>query len=117
MDSSLRPQARPVTELPYSDIEKIEKIVWAEARGESLEGRDAVRGVILNRLASDRFPDTVDEVLNSSEFEPIEAYGSIDDIPAPKDDLNGQIEEFVDYIQLGNDAVEGRTFFQNTSTT
>ena len=117
MDSSLRPQARPVTELPYSDIEKIEKIVWAEARGESLEGRDAVRGVILNRLASDRFPNTVDEVLNSSEFEPIETYGSIDDIPAPQDDLNGQIEEFVDYIQLGEDAVEGRTFFQNTSTT
>ena len=117
MDSSLRPQARPVTELPYSDIEKIEKIVWAEARGESLEGRDAVRGVILNRLASDRFPDTVDEVLNSSEFEPIETYGSISDIPAPQDDLNGQIEEFVDYIQLGKDAVEGRTFFQNTETT
>ena len=65
MDSSLRPQARPMTELPYSDIEKIEKIVWAEARGESLEGRDAVRGVILNRLASDRFPDTVDEILNA----------------------------------------------------
>ncbi len=117
MDSSLRPQARPITELPYSDIEKIEKIVWAEARGESLEGRDAVRGVILNRLASDRFPDTVDEVLNSSEFEPIEAYGSINEIPAPQDDLNGQIEEFVDYIQLGKDAVEGRTFFQNSSTT
>lgn len=117
MDSSLRPQARPLTELPYSDIEKIEKIVWAEARGESLEGRDAVRGVILNRLASDRFPDTVEEVLNSSEFEPIETYGSIDDIPAPQEDLENQVQEFVDYIQLGEDAVDGRTFFQNTSTT
>lgn len=117
MDSSLRPQARPLTELPYSDIEKIEKIVWAEARGESLEGRDAVRGVILNRLASDRFPDTVEEVLNSSEFEPIETYGSIADIPAPQEDLENQVQEFVDYIQLGEDAVDGRTFFQNTSTT
>ena len=117
MDSSLRPKARPLTELPYSDIEKIEKIVWAEARGESLEGRDAVRGVILNRLASDRFPDTVDEVLNSSEFEPIETYGSITDIPAPQDDLESQVQEFVDYIQLGEDAVEGRTFFQNTART
>lgn len=117
MDSSLRPKARPLTELPYSDIEKIEKIVWAEARGESLEGRDAVRGVILNRLASDRFPDTVEEVLNSSEFEPIETYGSITDIPAPQEDLESQVQEFVDYIQLGEDAVEGRTFFQNTART
>ena len=117
MDSSPRPMTRPVTELPYSDIEKIEKIVWAEARGESLEGRDAVRGVILNRLSSDRFPDTVDEVLNSTEFEPIETYGSISSIPAPQDDLENQIQEFVDYIQLGDDAVEGRTFFQNSSTT
>ncbi len=117
MDSSPRPKTRPITELPYSDIEKIEKIVWAEARGESLEGRDAVRGVILNRLASDRFPDTVEEVLSSSEFEPIETYGSLSDIPAPKEDLESQVQEFVDYIQLGEDAVEGRTFFQNTSTT
>ena len=117
MDSSLRPKARPLTELPYSDIEKIEKIVWAEARGESLEGRDAVRGVILNRLASDRFPDTVEEVLNSSEFEPIETYGSLTDIPAPQEDLESQVQEFVDYIQLGEDAVEGRTFFQNTAKT
>ena len=117
MDSSLRPKARPLTELPYSDIEKIEKIVWAEARGESLEGRDAVRGVILNRLASDRFPDTVEGVLSSSEFEPIETYGSITDIPAPQDDLESQVQEFVDYIQLGEDAVEGRTFFQNTART
>jgi hypothetical protein len=117
VDSSLRPKARPLTELPYSDIEKIEKIVWAEARGESLEGRDAVRGVILNRLASDRFPDTVEEVLNSSEFEPIETYGSLTDIPAPQEDLESQVQEFVDYIQLGEDAVEGRTFFQNTART
>jgi hypothetical protein len=117
LETSLRPQARPMTELPYSDIEKIEKVVWAEARGESLEGRDAVRGVILNRLSSDRFPDTVDEVLNSTEFEPIETYGSISSIPAPQDDLENQIQEFVDYIQLGDDAVEGRTFFQNSSTT
>ena len=117
MDTSPRPKLRPKTELPYDDIEKIERVVWAEARGEGPEGRDAVRGVILNRLASDRFPDTVDEILTASEFEPVRTYGSVSKIPAPEDDLNAQLNEFVDYVQLGEDAVDGRTFFQNTGKT
>ena len=49
-DESPRPKLRPKTVLPYDDIEKIERLVWAESRGEGQEGRDAVRGVILNRL-------------------------------------------------------------------
>lgn len=117
MDTSPRPKLRPKTELPYEDIEKIERVVWAEARGEGVEGRDAVRAVILNRLASDRFPDTVDEILTASEFEPVRTYGSISEIPAPEDDLNAQLTEFADYVQIGEDAVDGRTFFQNTGKT
>jgi hypothetical protein len=116
-DESPRPKLRPKTVLPYDDIEKIERLVWAESRGEGQEGRDAVRGVILNRLASDRFPNTIDEILTEDQFEPIATYGSIFDIPAPREDLNEQINEFVDYVQLGEDAVDGRTFFQNTKTT
>ena len=117
MDTSPRPKLRPTTQLPYEDIEKIERVVWAEARGEGPEGRDAVRGVILNRLASDRFPSTVDEILVKGEFEPLDTYGDIFSIPAPEEDLQGQISEFVDYVQLGEDAVDGRTFFQNTGKT
>lgn len=117
MDTSLRPQSRPKTELPYEDIEKIERLVWAEAGTEGLEGRNAVRGVILNRLASDRFPDTIDGLLDPNEFEPIRKYGDVYDIPAPEDTLNGQISEFADYLQLGEDASGGRTFFQNLDIT
>ena len=117
MDSSPKPKLRPKTVLPYEDIEKIERVVWGEARGEGVEGRDAVRGVILNRLASDRFPDTIDEILSADQFEPVATYGDIFSIPAPEDDLNEQITEFADYVQLGQDAVDGRTFFQNISKT
>ena len=115
--SETRPQPRPTVEIPYDDIEKIERVVWAEARGEGQEGRNAVRGVILNRLASERFPDTVDEVLDPSQFEPVREYGSPRDIPAPEEDLTQGMNEFVDYVQLGNDAVDGRTFFQNMEVT
>lgn len=120
MMSSLRPQARPPepeTVLTMDDLRKIEKVVWAEANTEGVEGRNAVRGVIFNRLASGRFGDTVDEVLVANEFEPINTYGSIDAIPVSEDHLLRGMEEIVDYIQLGDDASSGSTFFQNTSTT
>ena len=117
VETSPRPKARPKTELPYEDADKIERLVWAEARGEGVEGRNAVRGVIFNRLASSRFPDTVDELLTADEFEPIRKYGDVYSIPVPEEDLQQGHAEFADYYQMGKDAVDGRTFFQNTSTT
>lgn len=117
METSTRPQQRPKTVLTYEDLQNIERVVWAEARGEGVDGRNAVRGVILNRLASDRFPDTVEGVLSPDQFEPVKTYGSISDIPAPQEELDANFAELTDYIQLGDDAVDGRTFFQNAETT
>ena len=117
INPNTRPKARPKTEIPYEDADKIERLVWAEARGEGVEGRNAVRGVIFNRLASSRFPDTVDELLTASEFEPIRKYGDVYSIPVPEEDLQKGHSEFADYYQIGEDAVDGRTFFQNTDTT
>jgi len=41
----------------------IAKMIYAEARGESLEGQVAVGAVILNRMKSGIFPDTVSGVI------------------------------------------------------
>ena len=117
VEESPRPQSRPALEISYRDADKIERVVWAEASGEGVEGRNAVRGVIFNRLASSRFPDTVDEIFTADEFEPIRKYGSAENIPIPKEDLENGHVEFADYYQLGKDAVDGRTFFQNGKTT
>lgn len=117
MDTVPRPKSRPELELTYDDLYNIERVVWAEARGEDVQGRDAVRGVIFNRLMSDRFPDTIEEVLSPDQFEPVRKYGTLSDIPVPQEDLEGQFSEMVDYIQIGKDAVDGRTFFQNAETT
>ena len=113
MDQSPRPKQRPKLKLTYNDLMKIERVVNAEAKGEGVEGRNAVRGVIFNRLMSDRFPDTVDEVLSPKEFEPVRKYGSIDKIPVDESALNEQLTEMADYIQLGEDASKGSTFFLN----
>jgi len=113
VDQSPRPKPRPKLKLSYNDLMKIERVVNAEAKGEGVEGRNAVRGVIFNRLMSHRFPNTVDEVLSPSQFEPVRKYGSIDKIPVDEDSLNAQIAEMADYIQLGEDASKGSTFFLN----
>lgn len=57
------------TELPslnFSDeeIDLIAKIIWLESRGESDEGEAAVCKVILNRLLSINFSDTIYKVLS-----------------------------------------------------
>lgn len=50
-------------EVSREDCELIAKIVYLEARGEPLEGQQAVAEVILNRVAADNFPDSVEEVV------------------------------------------------------
>ena len=69
MDQSPKPKLRPKLRLSYDDLKKIERVVNEEAKGEGVEGRNAIRGVIFNRLMSERFPNSVDEVLSPKEFE------------------------------------------------
>ncbi|HEX7065947.1 MAG TPA: cell wall hydrolase [Bacillales bacterium] len=44
-------------------IQLLAQLVYAEARGESLKGQVAVASVVLNRIESDKFPDTVAGVI------------------------------------------------------
>lgn len=50
-------------ELTIEEIDLLAKIIWLEARGESAEGQQAVAEVVLNRVASSQFPDTLKEVV------------------------------------------------------
>lgn len=53
----------PDITLTAADLDLMAKVVWVEAQGESFEGQQAVAEVILNRLASEHFPDTVSDVI------------------------------------------------------
>lgn len=59
----VRGEPRYGVELSWEEIQLIAKVVWVEARGESKEGQQAVAEVILNRLTSDGFSDTVNGVI------------------------------------------------------
>lgn len=65
-----------VIDLSDSDIEILQRIVEAEATGESTKGKILVANVILNRVKDDKFPDTVKGVVfqkdgNTYQFSPI----------------------------------------------
>ena len=70
------------SDLAYTeeDLYWLSRIISAESRGESLLGQVAVGNVVLNRVASDRFPDTVKSVVfdrkDAVQFEPV-ANGTI----------------------------------------
>jgi len=52
------PTAR-VTPAPQSDAELLAGIIWQEARGESDRGQQAVGEVVMNRVRSPRFPNSI----------------------------------------------------------
>ncbi len=68
-----------------SDIEMIAKVVHAEAGNQSLEGKRMVAAVVLNRVESDTFPDTVDEVI--SQKGQFSTYRSLDVTEPQWDDM------------------------------
>ena len=54
----------PGIRLTLEQEDLLAKVIWAEARGESAEGQQAVAEVVLNRLKSDRFPNTLYDVIH-----------------------------------------------------
>ena len=55
----------PDIHLTLEEIRLLARVVWVEAQGECAEGQQAVAEVVLNRLASDNFPDTLYSVIYS----------------------------------------------------
>lgn len=50
--------------LTEEEIELLARIVWLEANGEPVEGQEAVVEVVLNRMVSELYPDTLYDVLS-----------------------------------------------------
>lgn len=50
-------------DLTWEEQQLLAKLIWLEARGESAEGQQAVAEVVLNRLVSGKFGDTLSEVI------------------------------------------------------
>jgi len=96
------------------ELETLAKAVYSEARGESYTGQVAVAAVILNRVDSSLFPDTIDGVV----------YQKVDGSYAFSAVLDGQIhltpdQEAYDAARdalNGWDPSEGALYYYNPQT-
>ena len=91
------------------DAYLLAKIAMAEAEGEDTEGKALVIMVVLNRMYSDEFPDTIyDVIYQKQQFSPI-SNGRFDRIE-PNDDCY----KALDMIQLDKwDKSEGALYFES----
>ena len=66
--------------LTEDDIYTLACFVWAEAREEPAEAKQAVAEVVLNRLMSDKYPSTVRAVIQKTEFyRAVDAMARVDE--------------------------------------
>ena len=78
-----------------ADHRLLSKLVYAEARGESYKGQVAVAAVVLNRVSSASFPNTISGVIYQAGAFSCVSNGSINNTPdatairAARDALNG----------------------------
>lgn len=87
-----------------SDYEKslLEKLVYCEARGESQEGQIAVVNVVLNRLNSDEFPDTITEIVyQKGQFSPA-GNGAIN-YATPTQEIKESVNKALNGIKMVSD--------------
>ncbi len=68
---SVEPVECEESDYSQSDIDELARIIYWEARGETIEGQLAVANVVINRLNSDDFPDTMKGVISQeNQFTP-----------------------------------------------
>lgn len=89
------------------DLSLLARITHAEAKGEPFDGKVAVAAVILNRLKSPLFPNSIYEIIyQPRQFEPVQ-NGTINQLPD-----NSAYEAALNAIN-GSDPSEGALFFWN----
>lgn len=89
------------------DLFLLARVIFAEARGEPFEGQVAVGAVVLNRVRSPRFPNTIEEVIyQPGQFKPVED-GTINLIP---DDTAIKAARLA---LAGEDPTKGALYFYN----
>ncbi len=98
--------------LKYKELNVLLKIVEAEAGGEDITGKMLVANVIMNRVNSSRFPDTVTEVVyqktnGKAQFSPT-VDGRLDSVT-----VTSETVEAVERVLCGEDSSNGALYFRS----
>ena len=92
-------------DITTEEYEMLLRIVEAEAGGEDTEGKILVANVVLNRVESDKFPDTVEEVI-------FQKNGKVTQFSPVADGRYYTVEVSEDTIQAVNRALSGEDLSQ-----
>ncbi|MDQ1145676.1 N-acetylmuramoyl-L-alanine amidase [Bacillus sp. SORGH_AS 510] len=104
------PSDQPEITQGYSkhEIDLLARLVRAEAEIEPYQGKVAVACVVLNRVESDKFPNTIKDVIyQKGQFQPV-SNGEINK-PADKDSINAVQEA----LKEKRNVAAGSLFFYN----
>lgn len=106
-DIHIPEEAMRRTKIASADIDNLlARIVHAEAKGESYEGKVAVANVVLNRVDSPKWPDTIREVVyQQGQFQPV-SNGTINNQPS-RDSIRASHEA------ISNRTNDGAIYFYN----
>ena len=97
-----------VTTLNEADFRLFVCLIYAESGGEPYEGKLGVANVILNRLHSSRFPDTMEGVVyQKGQFGPVKD-GALNRQLALWDSGGYTKASYLEAIQAANDALNGK---------
>jgi len=98
------------------DESLLARIMYHEARGEGYSGMIAVGIVIKNRVMSDRFPNTIREVIKQPhQFEPV-SRGLLNHKPVEHDAWDMARQAAKDVLQSDSvEMMDGALFFHSTS--
>lgn len=92
------------------DSQKLLKLAMAEAEGESVEGKALVMLVALNRVWSDEFPDSIEEVIfQKNQFSPVAEGGRY-----WTTEPDAGCYEALELVMDGWDESQGALYFEST---
>ena len=107
LSSTSKMPERQVFSLNGSTQEMMMKLAMAEAGGEGLKGKALVMRVVMNRVLSSDFPDTVEEVIcEPGQFSPMDDGRYYDMVP------DEECEKALYMIMHGWDESMGATYFR-----
>ncbi|MGB4658188.1 MAG: cell wall hydrolase [Mobilitalea sp.] len=107
---SVEEEITTIIDLTADEVQMLERIVQAEAGGEDMIGKILIANVIFNRIASEDFPDNVEDVIfqqkhGDYQFSPVsnDSYWSVS--------ISEDTEEAVMRALEGEDYSEGALYF------
>jgi spore germination cell wall hydrolase CwlJ-like protein len=102
--------------LSREDCDALARVAYAEAGNQGPDGLAAVVYTVLNRVASGRFQNNVQAVIDArDQFEPVTRAGGWRNLPPPSPGLQAQFDLLLSGILSGRipDPTRGALYFQN----